>query len=141
MIKECRKCGQEGTNFGKGRRVCNPCRATQRDMNKNKEYRMANREERLATSRAWAKANPDKHQAGCSKARAKRAKRAVELSEASDWMIKEVYHLSQLRTEMTGVQHEVDHIVPLCGKNVSGLHVPWNLQVLTRTENRRKYND
>jgi hypothetical protein len=56
------------------------------------------------------------------------------------WMIDECYELAALRSKVTGVAWHVDHIVPLRGKKVCGLHAPWNLQVITGQQNCSKSN-
>jgi hypothetical protein len=89
----------------------------------------------------WRKANPDKTKAYNAK------RHAAKLQRTPPWLtpehlieIQNFYSLATLLSENTGILHHVDHIVPLRGKAVSGLHVPWNLQVITATENLSKNN-
>lgn len=61
-------------------------------------------------------------------------------SWADEEKIREIYNLAKKIRKETGVKHEVDHIIPLRGKLVSGLHVPENLRIITEHENRVKRN-
>jgi len=74
-------------------------------------------------------------------------RRTKKLQATPNWLsaiqiaqIQEFYEISSALTTQTGVKHHVDHICPLLGKNVKGLHVPWNLQVIPAVENIRKSN-
>lgn len=56
------------------------------------------------------------------------------------WLMSEAYELAALRTKLFGFSWHVDHIVPLRGAFVSGLHVPNNLQVIPGSVNIQKSN-
>lgn len=71
-------------------------------------------------------------------------RRARELKATPAWVdlakIRDCYAEAKRLTLQTGVKHVVDHIVPLKGRNVCGLHVAENLQVIPEKENLRKFN-
>lgn len=99
----------------------------------------------LEYKKQWDKKNRDK---GTKKyaARLRAAKRyAAKLQRtvawSDDWKIQQFYIVARKLTKMYGVQFHVDHIVPLQGKLVSGLHVENNLQIITADENIRKRNN
>jgi hypothetical protein len=101
-------------------------------------------------SKAWHERNPD-YQSNFYKAHKERyvaaraRRRAAQESATPSWltaidkaMIQEMYDVSEARYIQTGIKHHVDHIVPINGKGVAGMHVPWNLQVITAHENLSK---
>lgn len=91
-------------------------------------------------SREWSKNNPEK----C--ARKSSERRAATFRAIPPWLsaedralIAEKFAESKRITKETGIKHSVDHIIPLKGRTVSGLHVPWNLQVIPFVDNVRKW--
>ena len=62
------------------------------------------------------------------------------LSEDDYWMLEQAYELAALRTKLFGFSWHVDHVLPMQGKKISGLHVPSNVQVIPGVENVRKAN-
>ena len=98
-------------------------------------------EQRYETCKKYRLKNKGLYNALGAKRRAQRLQATPQwLTDFDHTYIKCLYQLASMRTRESGEAWHVDHIVPLRGKNVSGLHVPWNLQVIPATENLSKSN-
>lgn len=151
MIKTCRK----GLHRYDGQRF-NRCVECHRDADRiwyeaNRDQRKKdmlankdlNKERYNATTRAWRKVNRGKCNA------ITRKYEAAKLQRTPKWLTKEqLQEMEEFYVQAKELQWlsdptdplEVDHIIPLQGDEVSGLHVPWNLQILPESSNRRKGN-
>jgi len=98
----------------------------------------ATRDARLESLRRYKERNPDvvkRHEV---------LRRVAKESAIPDWSVSffvaEAYRLAKLRTQLTGVKWDVDHVVPIRSSLVCGLHAHTNLQVVPRLVNQRKSN-
>jgi len=132
---------------------CKTCRSNRR----KKDY-LKNRDKEIILSKVWVENNLDSVKA---KARRHRksdhgkayynnknaCRRASKQNATPKWLstqqisdCKSLYSLATKLEMVCGIKYHVDHIVPLNGTNVCGLHVPWNLQVLEASLNTSKSN-
>ena len=163
-MKTCYKCSltksilEFGTNKSRKDSLADECKICKRVM--DNKYSESHREEarkkasdwyykniekarivNKAYNYLWVRENKDKNCAKASKYRASKLKAApLWLTEEDLKNIKIEYSLAQWTSEAMGRSYHVDHIIPLRGKQVCGLHVPWNLQVIPASINIQKGN-
>jgi hypothetical protein len=121
----------------------------------SRRNRKENKDKTQASRRLWASKNRSKDNAYSAKWRANnkahmlmllRKRQTSKINRTPSWLdavdlaeIEFTYMWCSALREC-GLDYHVDHIIPLQGKTVSGLHVPWNLQVIPAVENIRKGN-
>jgi hypothetical protein len=152
-MKEWRASNRERDRFSK-----NNWAEKNRDKlkEKSKRYYVENKEKHIAACKKWDKKNREKkreyvykwvNQNRATKYAWNAKRRAMQLNAMPSWLsaielaqIQEMYDVAVAITTQTGIQHHVDHIHPLQGSGFSGLHVPWNLRVISAFDNLSKNN-
>lgn len=113
----------------------------ERRLENNRNWRAENIELARKYAREWVSRNQEYVYAQASKYRAKKQQATAGWDEElTDFCMQEAYDLVRLRKETTGVSWDTDHIIPIKGKDVCGLHVWNNLQVIPASLNRSKGN-
>lgn len=143
----CTQCGflKFQDQYRPGTRKCRVCVADYM-----RAYAERNKDKLNARKTEWAKRNPEKAHAACAKWRranrdgdsrkSKQTERAPKyLSDAHRQQIERCYEQSAVYRQHFGIDCHVDHIIPLRGKTVCGLHVPWNLRIVPAFDNRTKH--
>jgi hypothetical protein len=147
-MKTCSKCHEtkpfDGFTPTKDKRLkvqtlqswCKACMAA-----KAKAWQDANKDRAYAAQKSWRQANRTQWNGWMAAATKKR--QAAKLQRIPTWydddLVKEVYALA-LEFREAGFQVDVDHLVPLQGDTVSGLHWHGNLRVCLASVNRSKGN-
>lgn len=141
-MKTCNKCGKTkplscfNLDRNKYRSLCKECKQLQ-----DRTYYEKNKKRIVKRCKEYQKLNKASHNAY------KAEKRALKLNATPKWLskqqktaIKLEYQLAKWCSEVMLVEYHVDHIIPLKGFKVCGLHVPWNLQVIPAKDNIKKGN-
>lgn len=137
ICKECKKANTKAWAKKNPERALRNSLATYYKKRSDPEFKRY----RAEVSKKWREKNRDKH---CAREARRRSKK---LNATPPWLadehkahIQRTYKLCVIMSDATGKKYHVDHIVPLQGKNVCGLHVPWNLRVIPAEVNLSKGN-
>ena len=120
--------------------------AKQRYYEKNRAQVIARAQARPAAEKQaykskYKQSNPDLYKTLTSFRRRRfRAATPPWLTRKQKLEIRQLYQVAIILSKTTGERYVVDHIIPLQGETVCGLHVPWNLRVTTQGENLKKSN-